>query len=69
MTSIEDVYEKLNKLANHLNVSIADKSKDELDDLIDEAINQIQEMIDDVREIKYELDEMDIKFQNIIRNV
>lgn len=69
MPSLEDVQNKLEKLWDYLDDMPVDKSPEEMNDLIVAAMDQIQEVMEDVSEIKYEMDEVEIKIQNINKNV
>lgn len=69
MTNLDEIYYKLDKLWKYLDEMPVDKSEEEMEDLIIEAMEQIEEIKSDVYEVQNELEEMDIKIQNIIRNV
>jgi hypothetical protein len=68
MINLEEVSRKLDKLWDYLDTMPVDRPEEEMEDLIIKAMEQIEEIMDDVNDIQSELEEMNIKLQNIIRS-
>jgi uncharacterized coiled-coil DUF342 family protein len=68
LVNLDEIYNKLDKLWSYLDEMPVDKSKEEMNDLIVDAMEQIEEIKEDVENVQIELEEMNIKLQNIIRS-
>ncbi|WP_064199116.1 hypothetical protein [Brevibacillus brevis] len=69
MPNLDDVQTKLEKLWDYLDDMPTDKSSEEMNDLIVAAMDQVEEIRTEIDAMAHELEEVNIKVQNIIHNV
>ncbi|TPG68593.1 hypothetical protein EEL31_08725 [Brevibacillus laterosporus] len=64
-----EIYFKVDKLYEYLCDVPEDSTKDKLNEAIDKAISIVEEIKDDVYELRGELEGVSITIQNIVRNI